>query len=106
MSTHTDIPEDRLEPKPPVLFRCPECGLEQDVQLCPKCSDPIWEKCDPEVDLHVRCLPPERMTPYLLLQDCQLTLLRVKKALSEGRKTQAHNIADNMDRVLSSRAIR
>ena len=101
-----NIPDLPAEPKPLVLFTCPLCGLEQSVQLCPKCQDPLCERCDPDPEMHVRCLPPERMTPYLLLQDCQLTLLRVNKALREGKREQAHNIADNMERVLRGKAIR
>jgi hypothetical protein len=53
------IPEDRLEPKPPVLFRCPECGTEQDVAVCPKCNDLLCSSCDPDPVLHVACMPPE-----------------------------------------------
>ena len=99
------IPEDQLEPKPPATFTCPTCGKEQDVVVC-KCGDPICEKCDPESEMHVRCLPPERMTPYLLLQDCDLTLLRIKKALHEFHPYLAYGIAENMERVLRTRNIR
>ena len=103
---NAEMPEDRLEPTAPVLFTCPLCGCEQDPARCERCADYLCERCDPEHDAHVRCLPPERMTPYLLLQDCQLTLLRVKKALRECNPARAARIADNMERVLSARSIR
>ena len=85
---------------------CPVCECKEDPGTCSGCGLLMCPQCELDPDRHVRCLPPERMKPYLLLQDCEITLGRVKKALRDCNPERAFNIADNMEKVLSARAIR
>jgi hypothetical protein len=46
------------------------------------------------------------MTPYLLLQDCEVTLMLMKKAHREHKYTAMLTIADNQLRVLRGKSFR
>lgn len=101
LAIHTPIPEDRQEPRPPVQFRCPQCGLSQDFAACLKCGDQICEKCDLE-HYHMRCLPSE-LTALLL--DCYMAFMRIQDAINRGHESTAMNIAQAYRVMLQEKGI-
>jgi hypothetical protein len=93
------MPEDRLEPKEVAKMLCPQCGLVQDFASC-KCGEPLCDHCDPDPEIHVRCMPPERRKPYDLLVDARLCLLRIRLAIRRGDFKLALQAAEHFDNEL------
>lgn len=82
-SIRADGAREMLPATPDVI--CPQCGTVQEPACCSKCGDCLCDKCDPDSEMHVRCLPPERVLPYRLLTDCRLEFLRISGQLSQLR---------------------
>jgi hypothetical protein len=99
------MPEDRLEPNEVAKMLCPQCGLVQDFASC-KYGEPLCEVCDPDPEMHVRCMPPERAAPYLLLLDCRAGYLRILKATSKGLMSDCTKIATHYNEMLEGRGIK
>ena len=85
---------------------CPVCGCTEEPGLCSGCGLLMCPRCELDPDMHVRCLPPECMVPYRMLQDCQNAFLLIKRAYHHTAYHDMFEIADNMDQELQRKAIR
>jgi hypothetical protein len=99
------MPEDILEPRSPVQFRCPECGLVQDVAVC-ECGEPLCARCDPDPRKHVACMMPEEIEDRVrAAHDCILWFMRIRHAARSNGKDACYQIANNALAELEKRGV-
>jgi hypothetical protein len=104
--TTDSVPEDRMEPPPPVQFHCPECGLSQEPATCTACGDFLCAHCDPDPTLHVACMPPEMIEDRVrAAHDCLLWFMRIRKAARKTWETDTYLLAKAAIKELNSRGI-